>query len=39
MSDVARDERSQRRNIVITAIVLAAVALLFYALTFLKAWR
>lgn len=39
MSDVARDDRSQRRNIAITAIVAAAVALLFYVLTFLKAWQ
>ncbi len=39
MADMARDDQSQRRSIVITAIAAAAVALMFYVLTFLKAWQ
>ncbi len=38
MTDVAKDERSQRRRIAVTAFVLAAIALMFYVLTFVKSW-
>jgi hypothetical protein len=37
MADVAKDTRTRQRRITITALVLGAVALFFYVVTFLKA--
>jgi hypothetical protein len=38
MADAMKDDRARRRSIVITALLLAALALAFYISIFLKSW-